>query len=270
MKKSTRLIWIFVCSVVLITVAANLFLYRQLLLGNVLTLKQVQASGLQRFNLPGIKNVVLNGTVWVNIIPADSDYIEIPKEEFGARMDEGSTLTNALEVRGGIKPVLRQESDTLYVQGSFRQPLHRPYADWFYRQSVGQINLYSSSLRSIKIVNGQMLIKGGPAPVSGKSFSLEAVNATVWFAEQDAQDIGNVKRYELPDEFFDSVDIRCANTVMLLNSTAVMRKLSARLDSASELIDRKARIGQPHVNASADSRVSLTGQNLIKTTIEIH
>ncbi|HEY1167225.1 MAG TPA: hypothetical protein VGE90_18755 [Chitinophaga sp.] len=270
MKKSTRLVWTLIFTVVLLTVAVNLFLYRQLLLGNVVTLKQVQATRLLRFDLSGINNVVLNGTVWVNIIPADSDVIEIPKEEFGARMDQRSMLLNAMEIRGGKTPVLRQEGDTLYVQGSVRQPLHRPYADWFYRQSVGQINLYTSALRSIRIVNGQILINGGPAPVSGKSFSLDAVNATVWLAERDGQDTRDVKRDELPDEFFDSVNIRCVNTVMLLNRYAVVRNLSARLDSASELIDRDARIGQPCINSSADSRVSLTGKNLIKTTIEIH
>jgi len=262
MKKSTRLIWISVCSMILLMVAVNLLLYRQLLLGNVVTLKQVQATRLLRFNLSGVGHVVLNGTIWVNIIPADSDFIEIPKEEFAARLDERSGLRNALEIRSGETPMLRQEGDTLYVQGSVRQPLHRPYADWFYRQNIGQVNLYSSTLRSVRIINGQILIKGGPALASGRSFSLDAVNSTVWLAEPDGQD--------LRDEFFDSVNVRCMNTVMLLNKSAVMNSLFARLDSASELIDRNAAISRPYVDASADSRVSLTGKNLIKTTIEIH
>lgn len=256
--------------VILVVVLANALLYYRLRDGHITSLREMQTLRLTRFPTKPVHRLVLSGTVWANVIPSDSDYILVPKDEMGMRVTDigvfGKTDIAAL----GRKPLFRVEGDTLYVNGSSEVPIHRPYAEWFYRQSIGQIYIYASSLDHIRVTNGQMVLKGADRLDSRRQMSLDAVGSTVWLAEMDARPEGKSMLMPLPSEFFDSVSLHLVNSVLLLNKPATVSVLYARLDSASELNDRGAVLTRPEINSSIDSRVSFTGENLKNMNVVIH
>jgi hypothetical protein len=138
------------------------------------------------------------------------------------------------------------------------QAIHRPFADWYYRQNVGQVYLYASSLSYVRITNGQVLLYGRAGQRDASRMMLDAQHATVWIGEMDGR----------PKEYFDTIDLHLTNTVALLNKPAVIQGLKARLDSASEINDRQAKIESSEIRASADSRISFTAPNLSKTIVK--
>lgn len=262
MKKSNRAILVSILSVALLMIVANLLLYDQLKKGHITTLQELQARQRASYKAGPIRHLVLSGTIWVNILPSADDRIEIPKEERILKAGEVGMFGLSGTSSGGTSPVSRQGGDTLYVFGTNSVPLHRPYADWFYRQSLGQIYVYTSTLESIQLKNGQILIKGTAQPNTTKPLKLEASGSTIWLAEADGK--------HLSAEFFDSISLHLVNSVLLLNKPAAIAALEARLDSASELTDQHAVLNRPQINTSIDSRVSFTGENLKATRIVIH
>jgi len=266
MRTSNKWLISTVVASIFVMIGANLLLFRQLRHGKVASFQDERNARSSRLSLPPIHYLVLDGTTWVNIIPGDSNILQMAD-------DDGEPNSFRAVVFGpkssGISnhgPVYRLAGDTLYITGNNQQPLHRPYIDWFYRMSIHQINVYASALENIQVSNGQVLLKGRPDSLQHTSMALEARNSTIWMGEMDMQPEGT-RHKKLPDEFFDSISLRLYNTVLLLNKPSIVTDLHARLDSGSEINDRSATLGRSRISASPESRISFTGNNITTTTI---
>jgi hypothetical protein len=160
---------------------------------------------------------------------------------------------------------IHQSGDTLYITGPFQKPNLRVEADWLYRHSFAPINIYLKDLPAIDLTNSQIYVAGTPGPTPG-TIHVNAKGSSVWIGESDAP----LAQRASPKEYFDSLDLRLDNTFLLLNRPAVIRTLHARLDNYAEISDRAATIGAADISPGPDSRVSITGANLPKTTINVH
>lgn len=266
MKASSKWLIAAILASVVVMFGANLLLFHQLRQGKITSFQEERNAGPPPLSLPPIHFLVLNGTVWVNIIQGDSNILRIAGDDRGPNTFRAVVLGPKSSDMSSCGPVYRLAGDTLYITGDNHQPLHRPYVDWFYRVSLQQINVYVSALKDIRVLNGQVLLKGRPAPTSNTSITMEAKNSTIWLGEMDTRPEGSVRK-RLPNEFFDSISLRLHNTILLLNKPSVITGLHARLDSASEINDRNAVLGRSLISASPESRVSFTGNNLSKATI---
>jgi hypothetical protein len=253
-----------VFAVAVVILLVNILIYRELHKGHITTIEKEQAARRAHFPLAAVRHLILSGTIWVNIIPSDSNVIQVPEEAIDQTVK--IPVVFRLDAPDAMRPSFRQSGDTLYVSGNNDQPLHRPFADWFYRQGVPQINVYASGVRDIQVVKGQVVVRGQPAAVSGTSLQLVAQNSTVWLGELDNRPEGSTTRRKLPDEFFDSVSLHLTNSILLLNRPATIGDLWARMDSSSELNDRSSSLGGARIVVSPDSRASFTGKNLSKLT----
>lgn len=248
MKRSDKFILGSFILALVVIFASYLILYGQYKQGHIKTLKDKDAEQMIVYRPPSFRFISLSGTVWVNIIPSDSQFVELPPGE-----NRGNT------------PTLRLSGDTLFITGSNPIPLHRAYADWYYRHSFLPINIHVHQPREISITNGQLMLTGAKDSSILNSAVLKATNSTVWIGEYNEP-----SHREQPKEFFDSLNIQLDNTILLLNRPAVINHLHVRLDNNSELNDRSAIIGYPDISSSRESHVSLTGDNLKKTTINVH
>src|SRR3569833_36116 len=264
MRTSNKWLISTVVASMLVMVGADLLLFRQLKHGKATSFQHERNARSIRFSLPPIHYLVLDGTTWVNIIPGDSNILRIA--------DDDGEPNSFLAVVSGPKssgvsnhgPAYRLAGDTLYITGDNHQPLHRPYIDWFYRMSIHQIDVFASALENIRVLNSQVLLKGGADSLQHPSMALEARNSTIWLGEMDMQPEGT-RHKKLPDEFFDSISLRLCNTVLLLNKPSIITDLHARLDSGSEINDRSATLGRSRISASPESRISFTGNNIPTT-----
>jgi len=250
MKKSNRLLLAFFLVALLVIAFGNASLYREYRKGHITSADDLLTQGLTTKQLGPIRHISLTATVWVNIIPSDSSYLEYPKELEGNR---GNYLTH-----------IRQSGDTLFLTGGANQVIHRAFADWYYRHSFPPVNVHVKNLRSADITNAQVYFKGAPTPVT-TSIDINAKGSSVWLGEY----IEPLK-HQPPKEYFDSLNLRLDNTVLLLSRPAVIPRLNATLDNGAELNDRTATLGAASISASADSRVSITGINTPKTIFNVH
>ncbi|MBS1603832.1 MAG: hypothetical protein JST42_14290 [Bacteroidetes bacterium] len=251
MKRSNQLLIALLLLALLVISFANLSLYSEYRKGHFTPRDQLMVANWNTAQLPPLHTVSLTGVVWANFIPSDSNYIEYP--------------TVADKTTGNYVRELHRSGDTLYISGPYGMPNHRVWADWVYRHSFAPINIYLEDLRSIDITNSQIYVAGKPAPAH-KTTHISANGSSIWIGEYNESQ----KRQPLPKEYFDSLDLRLDNTLLLLNSPAVIRTLHARLDNFSEIGDRIATLGSADISPGPDSRVSITGTNIPKTTINVH
>lgn len=251
MKKSNQLLIALFLLALLVIVFANLTLYSEYRKGNFTSRDQLMAGTWITSELPPLHTVSLTGVVWANFIRSDSNYVEYP--------------VVADKTTGNYVREIHQSGDTLYISGPFGMPNHRAWADWLYRHSFAPINIHLKDLRSIDITNSQIYVVGTPAPTPGTTH-IYANGSSVWIGDYNE----TPKNQVLPKEYFDSLDLHLDNTFLLLNKPAVIRTLHARLDNYSELSDRIATLGAADISPGPDSRVSITGTNAPKTTINVH
>jgi len=263
MKKSNKLILGSIFMALVVVTVTHLILYGQYHRGHITTVKLREAEQMVVYHPSAFHYISLSGTVWVNIIPSDSPMVEMSNNGNSADL---VGITAKQPFHGESKgPDLRVSGDTLYITGENTIPIHRPYADWYYRHSFLPINIYAHQPQGISITNGQLMLVGAKDSAILNSAVLTATNSTVWIGE-----FNEPRHGEPSKEFFDSLNIQLDNTILLLNRPAVITRLHARLDNNSELNDRSANIAFPEVSTSNDSRVSFTGANIKKTTINVH
>ena len=251
MKKSNQLLIALFLLALLVIGFANLTLYSEYRKGHFTSRDQLMASGWVTTQLPPLHTVSLNGVVWANFIHSDSNYVEYP--------------IVADKTMGNYVREIHQSGDTLYISGPFGMPNHRVSADWLYRHSFAPINIYLKNFPSIDLTNSQIYVVGTPSPVPGTT-RINAKGSAVWIGESDDPLVRRVQ----PKEHFDSLDLRLDDTYLLLNKPAVIRALHARLDNYSDISDRVATLGAADISPGPDSRVSITGTNVPKTTINVH
>lgn len=251
MKKSNQLLIALFLLALLVIGFANLTLYSEYRQGNFTTRDQLMAANWNTTELPSIHNISLSGIVWANIIRSDSNYVEYTKGEE--------------ETSGNYIRQFRQSGDTLYLSGPYGTTNHRAWADWIYRHSFAPINIHLKDLRYIDLTNSQIYVVGTPAPAPGTT-RINANGSSVWIGDYNE----TLKNQASPKEYFDSLDLHLDNSILLLNKPAVITTLHARLDNYSDLSDRIATLGAADISPGPDSRVSITGTNAPKTTINVH
>ena len=283
MKTSDKLLLIFFLVSLAVFGAVHLALYAEYKHGDILSVKDLHEQEFLKYRMPAPQYLSLKGTLWVNIIPSDSFYIEFPAVE--THPEEGFFV----KTRPGAEPKREQRfrlaGDTLLIAGENEATIHRPFVEFPYRLIVPEVNVYCRGLREIRILNGQIALRGtggaggaggnggaggagGNGGAGGTSGGLPVTsrlvlkNSTLW--------IGNYKNsleYTSPEERFDSLDIESRNSIVVLNAPSIIRSLHVRLDDSSELNDQHASVGKPEINYSPDSRINLTGVNLKKAKI---
>jgi hypothetical protein len=267
MKTSDKLLLTFLLVFLAIFGAVNLALYAEYKHGDILTARDLHEEAFVKYRMPAPKYLSLSGTLWVNIIPSDSFYVEFQKKEMN--LEEGFFVKKKQAV---VKTQsYRLQGDTLLIDGNNDVTIHRPFSDFRYRMDLSEINIYCRGLREIRVNNGQVLLRGGRAGEGAGEGGLSATtrlvaeNSTLWIGEyKDPPEPGT------PAERFDSLDIESRNSIVLLNSHSVIRSLHMRLDDSSELNDQHASVGIPEIDYSHNSRVNLTGVNLKKAQLSIH
>ncbi|HEY4334328.1 MAG TPA: hypothetical protein VGM89_00480 [Puia sp.] len=266
MKTSNKWILGFFLTTVLSSLVIYKFLYSEYNKGHFVTARQIHDE--QFINQPIRKPrvIALDGTVWVNLIPADRFALELPRNNKDA--DAGLFQTGpAIKLKIGSSPTApaitwRQNGDTLFIKGNFDHALHRPWSNYYNRAGLPQVNLLGPAVDEILLNNGQLYLQGAPARSDRLSTRLTIRNSTLWLGMQ----------YESgshPDEFFDSLDIRSNNSITIINTAADLGYLRMALTDSSQVHDQFAALGSSVIQSSPDSRVELTGSNLKKTQLII-
>ena len=253
--------------------ALHLVLYAEYKNGNILDTKELHDEQFNRFRLPQPNYLFLRGTIWVNIFPSDSCYIEFPKKAIDP--GEGIFVQKMATNRPSL-PHYQQKGDTLVIDGNNDRPIHRGFADPGYRSSVPVVNVYCRHLREIRVLNGQVMLKGATGAATPVAGRLEVENSTLWIGEAilDRNMLLMTGRHPgdpaQPREEFDSLHVESWNSIVMLNGSADVRSLHIQLEKGSELNDQQGSAEKLTVGYSRDSRVNLTGDNLKKVQLSIH
>lgn len=262
-KTSNKLLVTMLIGAILLVGGIHLALYGQFRAGHFIRWRQLQQRKFVQYHLAQPTVLSLTGIVWVNIYPSDSFYIELPKVE---DPDDKPWMLGQTGPEANLAiPQYSQSGDTLSVIGDVTVPLWRPFADFSYSNHLPRINIYTRRLKEIRLLDGQLVLDGSDGAADAPAIRLTASNATIWVAEYNEPN-----PTPLPKEFFDSLDLHLSNSILLLNRSATIRSATIRLDAGSELNDRWSTVGRSQISASDSSRISLTGNNLKKTTIDIH
>ena len=260
-KTSDKILAAVVVGAAMLACGIHLALYAEFRHGKIVTVRELQESRFVQYHLRRAAVITLTGTVWVNIYPSDSFYIELPKQKDPA---DKPWLTGQVGPEESLPmPQYRESGDTLSITGSFTASLRRPYADFAYRNHLPQVNIYGRDFRDIRLLDGQVVLDGSAAVSGAPAIRLSAVNSTVWVADYNEANPTHL-------EFFDSLDLHLSNSFLLLSHSAVIRTANIRLDGNSELDDRWSTPGQLRINGADSSHIDLTGNNLKKSTIDIH
>jgi hypothetical protein len=272
MKTSDKLLSGFSLASVGLFGVLHLVLYAEYKSGNILDENKLHEEQFNRFQVSQPRYLLLRGTIWVNIFPSDSCYIEFPKE--AVPPGDGFFEKTKNESDPAL-PRYQQKGDTLVIDGNNNQPIHRPFADAGYQASMTVINVYCRGLREICVRNGQVMLKGAggaAAPVTGR---LTVDNSTLWIGDRIYEQNGRVispnpHPAPEPKEEFDSLDIESYNSIVLLNGPAHVRSLHIQLANGSELNDQQGSVERLAIGYSRDSRINLGGDNLKKAQFSIH
>ncbi|HVS98770.1 MAG TPA: hypothetical protein VHE54_19905, partial [Puia sp.] len=160
LKTSDRLLAAMVIGSVVLVCCIQLALYAQFRRGHIVTWKQLQQRRFVQFHPRKPAVVSLTGTVWVNIFPSDSFYVELPKTQSPV---EKPWMTGQTGPEESIPmPGFTETADTLLVTGGFAATLHRPYVDLSYRNHIPVVNIYGSGFDEIRLLNGQLVLNGSP------------------------------------------------------------------------------------------------------------
>ena len=259
-KTSNRLLAAMIAGILALVCFIYIDLYARYRQGHIVTRRQLEHKAYTPYHPHRPAVLSLDGTVWVNLYPSDSFYIELPKADNPAAKP---WLTGQTGPEESLQlPHYRESGDTLLITGSFTDPLHRPFSDPNYRNFLPQVNIYVRDLKDIRLLNGQMVIYGSDSAAGAPAIRLTAINSTVWVANLNASTSRKA--------FFDSLDLRLSNTILLINPTAIVRTANLSLDDNSELNDRWSTIGRIRIAGSDSSHFGFTGNNLKHATIDIH
>ncbi|HXB94194.1 MAG TPA: hypothetical protein VNU70_03510 [Puia sp.] len=262
-KKSDKILVGMVIGAAVLTCCIHLALYAQFRHGHILTVRQLLKTRFVQYHPRRPAVLSLTGTVWVNMYPSDSFYIELPKQKDPA---DKPWLTGQSGPEENLSmPQYRESGDTLLITGDFAEPLHRPFVDASYSNHLPQVNIYGRGFRDIRLLDGQLVLWGSERIIGAPAIRLTAVNSTVEVADYDERAL-----ISLSKTFFDSLNIHLENSYLMLNRSAFIRAGGIYLDGNSTLNDRWSTTGRLWINGSDSSHIELAGNNLKKATIDIH
>src|ERR1700722_9272370 len=215
--------------------------------------------------LPKPRVIVFEGTIWVNLIPADSFVLAMPR--INRDPDEGlfqyEPIAKSKIERSRDEAIqYEQRDDTLFVTGTVQVPIHRPYSEWFYRRGLPVVDVYASSFDNILLNHGQICLRGVRSG-TGHPAHLTILNSTLWIGMQYS-----TTRHD-PPESFDNLDVTSSNSEIVVNSTSRVNHLKVQLSDGSVLTDQFSTMDSSSISTSADSWIKLSGENLKKTRITV-
>jgi hypothetical protein len=267
MKASNKWITAFILVTVLFCLGIYEVLYSEYRKGHFVTAAQMHDEQFVKQPLRAPRVVSIDGAVWVNLVPADSFSVELPRNNKDP--DDGLFQSRPLILlksnNAGTRAITwRQNGDTLFIKGTIDRPLHRPWSAWYYRQGLPQVNIIGPSVDEVLLNNGQLYLQGTAAVAGKQSTRLAIRNSTLWVGMQYENG------HPGPKEFFDSLDIRSANSITIVNTASVIGHLQMTLSDSSVVSDQYSKTGSSVIQASPDSRVDLSGANLKNNQLIIH
>jgi hypothetical protein len=265
MKTSNRLIIGFVIVSFALFVGVHWVLLGKYRKGEFISSEKVRNEEYIRYPIGKPRVISFDGTVWVNLIPADSFALELPRNnedpdkgmfDYGPQVNLKGTKFEGKALGYQIK------GDSLLVKGNTTIAIHRAFSPWFYRTRTPQVNLYAPSFADIILINGQLCLRGASSG-TGRSAHLTVVNSTLWLGMQY-----ETWRHDYPENF-DSIDITSKNSFIVLNSPANIRMLRATITDSSLISDEYSGLQQAIIGTSTHSRVQLTGEHTAKSKITV-
>jgi hypothetical protein len=265
MRTSNKLILAFIVVVFGSFLSINGLLHHKYVKGDFVPQEKLWQESFVDHPLPKPRVIVFDGTIWVNLIPADSFVLAMPR--VNRDPDEGLFQYEPIaksKIERSRDEAIRyeQRGDTLYVTGTIQAPIHRPYSEWFYLRGLPVVDVYASSFDDILLNHGQVCLRGVRSGSSHPAH-LTILNSTLWIGMQYG-----TTRHDSP-ESFDSLDVTSGNSEIVVNSPALIRRLHVTLKDSSTLIDQFSAIDSGNIITSADSRINLSGENLKKTRITV-
>jgi hypothetical protein len=265
MSTSNKLILAFIVFVFGSFLGIHAVLHHKYVKGDFVAQEELWQENFVNHPLPKPRVIALDGTIWVNLIPADSFVLAMPRinKDPDAGMFKYDETIKSKDQRGSDDAITwLQHGDTLYVTGTIRTPIHRPFSEWFYRRALPVVDIYASSFDDILLNHGQVCLRGEGAGNSHPAH-FTVLNSTLWIGMQYTNPQHD------PVEAFDSLDITSSNSSIVVNSPARVRHFTAALKDSSVLTDQFSTIDSGTIGTSADSRINLTGENLKRSRIAV-
>lgn len=266
MRTSNKLLLGFVLLVFGTFLAIHGVLYGKYRKADFITDQQLRTEEFIRYAISKPRVISFDGTIWVNLIPADSFALELPRinKDPDAGMFDYGPRVNLKEARQINKALTYHEKDdTLFVSGNTAIPVHRPFSPWYYRRQIPQVNYYAPSFDNILLNNGQLCLRGKKSGYSPAAH-LIIRNSTLWIGMQY-----ETIRHDLPENF-DSLDITSINSSIVLNGPARINHVNADLKDSSVITDQYSSLNFIDITSSPGSRIDLTGDSWKKSRIIIH
>ena len=265
MRTSNKLVLAFIVVVFASFLAMHGVLHHKYVKGDFVPQDKLWQESFVNHPLAKPRVIVLEGTIWVNLITADSFVLAMPRVNRDPDAGEFKYVVPAKSKSERSRDdaiTYDQRGDTLFVTGTVQVPIHRAYSEWFYRRGLPVVDIYASSFDNILLDHGQVCLRGARSG-RGRPAHLTVLNSTLWIGMQ----YSTVRRD--PPESFDSLDITSSNSEIVVNSVAQIRHFGGSLKDSSLLIDQFSGIESANVLSSPDSRVNLSGENLKKTRITV-
>ncbi|GGA94060.1 hypothetical protein [Puia dinghuensis] len=256
MKTSNKLILGFILGFFGLAIAVHLVLYSEYRKGHFVTAQQMHEEDYIKQPIPASRVIFIDGAIWVNLAPAREFALDLPRKNEDP--DAHMFIKNAASPQA---ITWRQQGDTLFITGNITASVHRPFSDGHYRANLPQVTVYGPAFDDVVLNHGQVYLQGAGDSTMGLSARLLVLNSTVWVGMQ----------YELyrpaPREYFDSINIRSFNSIVVLNAHSTVENPLIHLHDHSELKDQSARLTHPTIYCTPESHVDLSGDNLKKTQV---
>ena len=266
MRTSNKWLLGFILAVVLFCFGTYGMLYSEYRKGHFIPATELHKEEFISQRLPTPRVLSFDGTIWVNLIPADSFALELPRinKDADAGLFQNEPGVRIIKIPADNPAITwRQKDDTLFVTGNTHIPIHRAYSSYYYRRQLPQVNILSPVFTQVLINNAQLYLQGTAAPTTNGPTRITIRNSTLWIGmqyENHQQD---------PREFFDSLEIHADKSLVLLNAPATIHHLQTTLTDSSWISDQYARIDSSVIRSSPDSRIEFSGGNLKKNQLII-
>ncbi len=266
MRTSNTLIFAFIVVVFGTFLAMQAMLHYKYVKGDFVPQETLWQESFVNHPLQKPRVIVLEGTIWVNLLPADSFVLAVPRVNRDPDAGEFKYVLPAGRSNGerGMDQAITyvERGDTLYVMGTIQVAIHRPYSEWYYRRGLPVVDIYAPSFDNILLNHGQVCLRGARSG-RGRPGHLTVFNSTLWIGMQYSGE-----RHGQP-EYFDSLDISSVNSQIVVNSMAKIRHFNAQLKDSSVLADQFAAMDTATIISSLNSGMNLTGGSFKKSRITV-
>lgn len=259
MKTSDKLLLTAVLTAMGLFGLVHLGLYAKYRKGELVTEKALHAADFTTYHLPQPQYVVVEGRMRTRIVPSDSFFIELRKNDERSREvrllalpKDKPIYEKGMNPEGDVETLTyRMSGDTLIIQGG--DP--RPWPESF-DIPLGLTTMVTLHCRNlpIEIRQGEVVLAG--SPLAGADHRLSVRNGRVV--------IGELIRPTDGREFFDTIRMQAYRSKVTLNPAAIVTSLQAQIQDHSLLEDHQTTLGGLLLCIDSSSRASLTGPNLEK------